>query len=111
MESSRRTLRTWTGVAVGFALLYSAIALVVLANTGQEVGQVSPPLGAIVAVIAVLFWFGVMFAASGMYGAARVVLVMGGILGFPLGMVMVAAGRKIRDSGNALTEDEVSVLS
>lgn len=102
MDSDRRSLRTWTGVVIGFAVLYTLITMLAFANAGEDPGQITPTVAVLLAVVAVLFWFGAMLAGAGFYAAARVCLFLGGIMAFPLGMVMIGAGRRIAHAGSAL---------
>jgi hypothetical protein len=89
-------------VVIGFAVLYTLITVLAFANAGEEPGQITPAVAGLLAVVAVLFWFGALLAGAGFYAAARVCLVVGGILAFPMGMVMVGAGRRIAHAGSAL---------
>ena len=97
MNTPEHTIRRWTIVGVVFAILYSVIAVVSLAGDNGL-------LGWIVLVVAILYWIGTALAATRQYSAARVVLIIGGIVALPLGIVMIIAGNKIAKAGKELEE-------
>lgn len=109
MNSPRSTLRNWTVTAFVFAVLYSIIAVVVAmapAETATEGEPSSGLMAAVVVAIAAFLWLGAFCAATQLYSAARVLLIIGGVLGFPLGVVMILAGLRIGKAGRAVEAAE-----
>jgi hypothetical protein len=103
MNMPEATIRRWCVVGFAFSILYTLIGLLHIAASGY--GR-SPLPGLFAFLIAGLFWAGTILAANGKYSAARVLMMIGGALGLPLGLVMVFAGHKIQLAAEAMEQAE-----
>jgi hypothetical protein len=74
--------------------VWAFVAIYVLIGAAQFAVQ-RGVFGTIIFIIAVLFAAGGYLATQGNYSAAKILLIVGGILGIPLGIVMIIAGVKI----------------
>lgn len=98
MNSPEQTIKTWTVVGWIFAAIYFMLSLWYHSQTtpisgGMCVGML---------IIAVLFVIGSLLARSRIFGGAFGCYLAGGILGFPLGLVMIIAAVKVRKAGAVL---------
>lgn len=96
--TAEATIRSWVIVGFGFAGLYTLLAVLGFADAIR----ISPAVNWSVSIAALLFWIGILFAVIGQYSVARVFLLIGGILGLPLSVVMIIAGKRIELAGQAL---------
>jgi len=87
-----KAVKIWAVVGFVFAALYLAIAIFAFTSHPENYEVI----GALGVIICVLQGIGGVLALTRNYSAARVLMIIGGILGFPLGMVMVAGGNSIK---------------
>jgi hypothetical protein len=87
-----KAVKIWAVVGFVFAALYLALAIFAITSHPENY-EVIAALGL---TICVLQGMGGVLALTRNYSAARILMIIGGILGFPLGMVMVAGGNSIK---------------
>jgi hypothetical protein len=87
-----KAVKIWAVVGFVFAALYLAIAIFAFTSHPENYEVI----GALGLTICVLQGMGGVLALTRNYSAARALMIIGGILGFPLGMVMVAGGNSIK---------------
>jgi hypothetical protein len=94
MTSSEKRLNGWMTVAAIFFCLQVIVGLVnlLLADTDAT------PAYWLFFLFAAFPGAGVILALNGHYSAARVLLWIGGILSFPLGLILIRAGNRIKQS-------------
>ncbi|HXE74906.1 MAG TPA: YIP1 family protein [Candidatus Xenobia bacterium] len=84
-------VKTWAYVAAGFAVFYLLVAIQQFWSRPFLYRVVGP----FCLLICVLLALGCFLALNGQYKRARIALMIGGILGLPLGIVMLIAASKI----------------
>ena len=87
-----KAVKIWAVVGFVFAALYLAIAIFAFTSHPENYEVI----GALGLTICVLQGMGSILALMRKYSAARILMIIGGILGFPLGLVMVAGGNCIK---------------
>jgi hypothetical protein len=94
MTSSERRLTGWITVAAIFFGFHVFIGLLnfFLADVDET------PVYRLFFLYAALSGAGVILALNGHYSAARVLLWIGGILSFPLGLILIRAGNRIKQA-------------
>jgi len=107
-EAAFRTARIWGIVGLGFAGLYLLLANFVSSDDTYRSPDVEDQLHVALIVILVIvgvFFVGGILALIGRYRGARVCFIVGGILGMPLGLIMVFAGVKAMKAAAMGMED------
>jgi hypothetical protein len=97
MANSKPSLSTWIIVASVCSAFYSLSGLLNLSLASPN----SAPVYWFCFLVATLGWAGVILALEGQYSAAKVMLWIGGIVAFPLGLVMIRAGSRIKQMAAA----------
>ena len=97
-------IKGWVITAWVFAALYLIIGLYGLSKGPSYVGPI-PVLRHVILSVFVfscvaLFGIGAMYASEGEYKTAKVLMIIGGIIALPLGVVMIIAGVKIGKAGS-----------
>jgi hypothetical protein len=100
--TARAHIKTWVIVGFGFAGLYTLLAVLGFADAIR----ISPAVNWSVSITALLFWIGILFAVIRQYSVARVFFLIGGILGLPLSVPMIIAGKRLELAGQALARAE-----
>ena len=96
MREADKIIRGWIAVAIVFSSLHTALGLLNLLVPDRD----TPPLYLALLPIALLCWSGVILAFEGKYSAARVLMWIAGIATFPLGLVMIRAGNRIKQASD-----------
>ena len=92
MAEEGKAIKGWLIVAMVFAGLYTFLGLLSLMM--RDAG--AAPLYLALLPIGLVCWGGVVLVLDGKYSAARVVMWIAGILTFPLGLIMIRAGNRIK---------------
>jgi hypothetical protein len=111
VTASPKSARTWVIVGFVFAGFYLLVGIFFLLR-GPATDKY---IGIVALVIGVLFAFGSLLALEQQYAAARVLWLIGGILGLPLGLVMVGGAGRLKEvslapaAGTAVSAAAVAV--
>jgi len=95
--SAGSSAKGWTIAGWVFAALYAVIGIFQFGKGDT----ISTAVGVSAVLTAALFAIGAMLAGKANYGGAKVCWIIGGILGLPLGLVMLIGGIKIGKAGQA----------
>jgi hypothetical protein len=87
-----KAVKIWAVVGFVFAAFYLALAIYAFTSHPENYEL----LGALGLIICVLLGMGSVLALMRKYSAARILMIIEGIPGFPLGLVMVAGGNSIK---------------
>lgn len=87
-----KAVKIWAVVGFVFAALYLAIAIFAFTSHPNNYEL----LGPLVVIIGVLVGMGSVLTLRRNYSAARILMLIGGILALPLGLVMIAGGNSIK---------------
>lgn len=100
--TAEATIRSWVIVGLAFSVLYTLLAV------WGFIGGIFkyPAVSWSTLIIGILFWAGTFLAVKRQYSTARVFFLIGGILGLPLSVVMIIAGKRIELAGQALAQAE-----
>lgn len=101
MNHWERMIERWKTISFVFALLYALLGVLVLLGG-------LPASGLFLLFIAGLFGIGAMQVANENYSTAKVLLMIGGVLGMPLGFVMFWGGMKIGEAADMLADSDNS---
>lgn len=102
---TKSRIKTWVIVGIAFATVYTLLAVAGFV----DVISISLAVNWSVSITALLFWIGILFAVTGQYSAARIFFLIGGILGLPLSVPMIIAGKRLELAGQALARAEQPV--
>ena len=94
MTSSEKRLTGWMTVAAIYCVFHVFVGLLDLLLADID----ATPIYWLFFLFAAFPGAGVILALSGHYSAARVLLWIGGILSFPLGLILIRAGNRIKQS-------------
>jgi len=97
MTALEKRLYAWIIVASAWATLLTLIGFLSLVLADQN----SSPIYWGIFAVATPAWIGVVLALEGRYSAAKVLLWIGGILGLPLGLILIRAGTRIKQVGDS----------
>ena len=90
-SESEKKIRTWTIVGFVFSAIYFFVAILQFAMRSTFIGIACSVIGA-------LFALGSIFALKREYFLTRRLYLIGGILGLPLGLVMIMASSIIKQT-------------
>lgn len=99
MPHPEQTIKNWIVVGFVFTGIYALFALYFFSKARRTEDYL---FAWAVLIITLLFLIGVLSARSGNYSATRVCWLIGGILGIPLGLVMVVGSSKIKKASQEL---------
>ena len=94
MTSSEKRLNGWMTVAAIYSGFYAFVGLLDLLLADID----ATPVYWLFFLFAAFSGLGVILALNGHYSAARVLLWIGGILSFPLGLILIRAGNRIKQA-------------
>jgi hypothetical protein len=97
MADPKKRLHAWIIVASVWSAFQTFLGFARLLFADEK----SAPIYWVFFALATPAWAGVVLAIRGHYSAARVLLWIGGILGLPLGLILIRAGNRIKQAADA----------
>lgn len=102
MSTSERAINRWTNVVLVYSAIQTQFPVLAFSARNESPFFFGIFWGHI--LITSLFWIGVVLIVRKEYSAARKFLLIGGILAFPLGLIMIIAGNSMKRAADTATQ-------